>query len=168
MLAPRKSLSLFRQLGQASRTVVASLAVSAVALVGIANHESFRSVAYLDSVGVPTVGYGSTQAVKLGDKITPERALVRLLADASGAGERIKGCIRVPLYQHEFDAYVSLAYNIGAGAFCGSSLVRLLNQGSYRAACDQILRWDRAGGQQLPGLTKRRQAEWRTCVGQAT
>jgi lysozyme len=168
MLAKPTFPRLFRQLGQASRTVIASLAVSAAALVGIANYESFRPAAYTDAVGVPTLGYGSTQGVKLGDKITPERALVRLLSDASGAGDAIKHCISVPLYQHEFDAYVILSYNIGASAFCKSTLVSLLNRGNYRAACDQILRWDRAGGQQLAGLTARRRDEWKVCTGPAT
>jgi lysozyme len=168
MFAIRHFPRFFKQLGQASRSLIATLVVSATALVGIAGFESYRGTAYLDSVNVPTLGYGTTQGVKLGDKTTPERALVRLLADATGTGEAIKGCIQVPLYQHEFDAYVSLAYNIGEGAFCRSSLVRLLNQGNYRAACDQVLRWDMAGGRKLAGLTKRRQAEWRTCVGEAT
>jgi lysozyme len=157
--------SRFHQLGEASRTVVATLALSAAGLVGIAGYESYRGDAYLDSVAVPTVGYGTTAGVKLGDKTTPERALVRLLTDATGAGEAVRGCITAPLFQNEFDAYVSLAYNIGAKAFCGSTLVQLLNQGQYKAACDQLLRWDRAGGKQLRGLTVRRQAEWRTCTG---
>jgi lysozyme len=60
----------------------------------------------------------------------------------------------------------SLAYNIGVGAFCGSTLVALLNQGLYVEACSQILRWDKAGGRQLRGLTIRREAEHRTCIGE--
>ena len=73
--------------------------------------------------------------------------------------------MRVPLHQHEYDAFLSLAYNIGPGAFCGSTLVRLLNAGQYREACDQILRWDRFQGAPLRGLTLRRQAEHRQCLG---
>jgi len=152
-------------LGAASRTLIASLALSAAAIVGIANLEAFRPVAYKDSVGVATVGYGTTGGVKLGDKITPDRALIRLLKDAEAFGSAIQRCVTVPLYQHEFDAYVSLAYNIGGSAFCNSTLVKLLNQGDYAGACLQILRWDKAGGQVLPGLTTRRQLEQQQCRG---
>jgi lysozyme len=71
----------------------------------------------------------------------------------------------VPLHQHEYDAFLSLAYNIGAGAFCGSTLVRKLNTGDYTGACAEILRWDKFQGQPLRGLTLRRQAEHRQCLG---
>lgn len=150
------------------RTRVAALSLSAVALVGIAVHEGYRSDAYLDSVGVPTIGYGTTQGVKLGQSITPERALVRLLADADKMQRDMRSCLGdVPLFQHEWDAYVSLAYNIGTGAWCKSTMVRLLKQNppQYTAACDQILRWSYAGGRQLPGLVKRRQDEHAKCRG---
>jgi len=73
----------------------------------------------------------------------------------------------VPLHQHEYDAFLSLAYNIGSGAFCGSTLVRLLNDRRYCEACDQILRWDKFQGRPLRGLTLRRQAEHRQCLGDA-
>ena len=151
-------------LGAASRSLVASLVLSAAAIVGIANHEAFSPVAYKDSVGVSTLGYGTTQGVKMGDKTTPERALVRLLNDAQNFGAAIGRCVSVPLFQYEFDAYVSLAYNIGTTAFCNSTLVKLLNAGDYAGACLQILRWDKAGGRVLAGLTTRRKAEYQTCV----
>ena len=72
----------------------------------------------------------------------------------------------MPLHQHEYDAFLSLAYNIGPGAFCGSTLVRKLNAEDYAGACAEILRWDKAGGKTVAGLTKRRQAEYRQCMGQ--
>jgi lysozyme len=149
------------------RTHIAALVLSASALVGIATHESYRERAYIPVPGdVPTVGFGTTEGVKMGDSITPERALVRLLADANTFEKAVKSCVKVPLYQYEYDAYTSLAYNIGAGAFCSSTLVRVLNQGQYAEACRQILRWDKFKGAPLPGLTKRRQDEHRQCMGQ--
>lgn len=154
-------------LGAASRTLIVSLVVSATAIVGIANREAFVSPAYKDSVGVPTIGYGTTEGVKMGDTITPERALIRLLKDTENFAAAIQRCVTVPLFQYEFDAYISLAYNIGVKAFCGSTLVKLLNQGEYAAACEQILRWDKAGGRMLPGLTNRRRAEYAQCLGKA-
>lgn len=149
-----------------SRLKPALLALSASALVGIALHEGYRGEAYEPVKGdVPTIGFGTTEGVEMGDKITPERALVRLLQDANKFERAVKRCAPVPMYQHEFDAYVSLTYNIGEGAFCKSTLVKLLNQQKYDEACQQILRWDRFKGRPLPGLTKRRQEEYQKCLG---
>ena len=148
------------------RTAIAALTLSASALVGIALNEGYVEVAAPPVAGdVPTNGFGSTEGVRLGDKTTPTRALVRLLNDANSHSEGIKRCIKVPLYQYEFDAYSSLAYNIGVNAFCSSTLVAKLNAGDYAGACKQILRWDRFKGKPLRGLTKRRQAEYATCMG---
>ena len=149
-----------------NRVSIATLALSASALVGIAVHEGYREAAYRPVPGdVPTIGFGTTAGVQMGDRIEPVQALVRKLADVQQFEGALKRCVRVPLHQHEYDAFLSLAYNIGSGAFCGSTLVRLLNQGDYRGACDQILRWDRFQGQPLRGLTLRRQAEHRQCLG---
>lgn len=148
------------------RIQVAALSLSAAALVGIAVHEGYRETAYLPTPqDVPTIGFGTTGGVKPGDKITPERALVRLLGDAGKFEQAVKQCADVPLFQHEFDAYVSLTYNIGSGAFCSSTLVRKLKAGDYAGACREILRWDKQAGRVLPGLTKRRQQEYQQCVG---
>ena len=147
------------------RLAAGALAVSAAALVGIATHEGYRSEAYKDTVGVPTIGFGETAGVKMGDKTTPERALVQLLESTEKHADAIRQCIHVPLYQHEFDAYISLAYNIGTGAFCKSTLVKKLNQGDYTGACNEIRRWNKAGGKVLPGLVKRREAEYEMCMG---
>ena len=147
------------------RLAVGALAVSAACLVGIATHEGYRSEAYKDTVGIPTIGFGETAGVRMGDKTTPERALVQLLESTEKHADAIRQCIHVPLYQHEFDAYISLAYNIGTGAFCKSTLVKKLNQGDYTGACNEIRRWNKAGGKVLPGLVKRREAEYEMCMG---
>lgn len=148
------------------RNHIAALALSASALVGMALHEGYRGEAYTPVPGdVPTIGFGTTAGVKPGDRITPERALVRALQDAQKFEGALKQCVKVPLHQHEYDAFVSLSYNIGSGAFCGSSLVKKLNAGQYEAACDEILKWDKFQGRPLPGLTKRRQQEHAKCLG---
>lgn len=148
------------------RTTVAALSLSAAALVGIAVHEGYRDTAYTPVPGdVPTIGFGTTQGVKLGDRTTPERALIHLLGDVDKFSAAVRGCANVPLHQYEFDAYVSLTYNIGPTAFCGSTLVKKLHAGDYEGACKEILRWDKFQGRPLPGLTKRRQAEYKTCTG---
>lgn len=150
------------------RKAVTALSLSAVALVGVVMHEGYRGEAYVPVPGdVPTIGFGTTAGVKMGDRITPPVALQRALADVQRFEGALRQCVRVPLHQHEYDAFVSLSYNIGSGAFCGSTLVRKLNAGDYPGACAEILRWDKAGGRVLPGLTKRRQAEHTQCTGGA-
>ena len=151
--------------GKKTRMAAGALGIGAALLVAIATHEGYRGEAYLDAAGIPTIGYGETAGVKMGDRITPERALVQLLTSTEKHADAIRQCIKVPLYQHEFDAYVSLSYNIGAGAFCRSTLVKKLNTGDYDGACEEIRRWNRAGGKVLPGLVKRRETEYRMCKG---
>ena len=148
------------------RTSIAALALSASTLVGLAVHEGYRDAAYIPVPGDrPTLGFGDAQGVKLGDRTDPVRALIRLNAQADTFQQAMRSCIGdVPLYQHEWDAYVSLAFNIGSGAFCKSTLVRELKAGNYHAACDQILRWDKFKGRPLAGLTKRRVAEHAQCI----
>lgn len=148
-----------------SRIAAGAIAVSAASLVAIATYEGYRGDAYKDSVGVPTIGYGETAGVKIGDKTTPERALVQLLASTEKHADAIRQCIKVPLYQHEFDAYVSLSYQIGAGAFCRSTLIKKLNKGDYTGACNELDKWVYAGGKKLPGIVKRRQKEKEMCLG---
>jgi lysozyme len=152
--------------GQIVRVAVASLALSAAGFVGIVTHEGYSERAIIPVPGdVPTYGFGTTGGVKLGDKITAPQAVARALQDVNKFEGAIKRCVRVPLHQYEYDAYVSLSYNIGSGAFCGSTLVSKLNAGDYAGACAEILRWDRFKGQPLRGLTIRRQAENRQCTG---
>lgn len=148
------------------RPATTSLYLSAAVLVGIALEEGFTSKAVIPVPGdVPTIGFGTTEGVKRGDIITPERALVRLLQDADKFSEGVKKCASVPLYQYEFDAYVSLSYNIGTGAFCNSTLVKKLKIYDYEGACKEILKWDKFKGAPLKGLTHRRQREYKLCMG---
>lgn len=149
-----------------NRMQLAGLTLSASALVGIALHEDYTSKAIIPVPGdKPTIGFGTTDGVKLGDSITPPKALQRALQDIQQFEGAIKRCVTVPLHQREYDAYTSLTYNIGQTAFCNSTLVRKLNAQDYEGACKEILRWDKFKGQPLPGLTKRRQAEFQQCVG---
>lgn len=151
-----------------NRAAIAALMVSGSALVGILAHEGYRGEAYIPVPGdVPTIGFGTTAGVKPGDRIDPVQALGRAMADVTRFEGAIKQCVTAPLRQHEYDAFVSLSYNIGSGAFCKSTLVRRLNSLDYEGACREILRWDRFRGKPLAGLTKRRQAEYRMCMGLA-
>ncbi len=137
----------------------------------IAEFEGFRSAPYLDAVGIPTIGYGNTyytdgRKVKMSDKpISRDEAKALKLAiinkDFAPAVRRVIQGVPIPVTQGMFDAMVSLAYNIGTGAFAKSSVVRHLKQGNKEAAADAFLLWNKAGGRVLNGLTRRRQAERR-------
>lgn len=146
------------------RVPVAALALSASGIVAIALSEGFVGKAYRDIVGVWTIGFGTTKDVKPGDTITVEKALERKLDDTRQFHKGMEACVSVPLTQREYDAYLSLSYNIGTSAFCGSTLVKLLNAKDYEGACKQILRWNKAGGRVVKGLTLRRESEYALCM----
>jgi len=148
------------------RKHIATISLSATALVALLLHEGYRENAYTPLVGdVPTIGFGTTSGVKLGDRTNPEKALNVALRDVQGFEGAIKSCVTVPLHQYEYDAYTSLSYNIGSNAFCRSTLVKKLNTQDYAGACNEILRWDQFKGKPLAGLTKRRQEEHKKCLG---
>ena len=128
----------------------------------IAGFEGCRLRAYQDAVGVWTIGYGHTTNVHQGQVITKARAVQLLKQDVRDkAADAVRRLVKVPLTQNEFTALVSLVFNIGAGAFESSTLLRLLNGKHYFLASLQFLRWNRAGGQVLLGLSRRRRAERR-------
>jgi lysozyme len=147
------------------RQDIAAISLSATALVAIALHEGYKENAYLPLDGdIPTIGFGTTSGVKLGDRTSPEKALQVALRDIQKFEGALKQCVKVPLTQGEYDVYISLSYNIGSGNFCRSTLVKKLNGQDYEGACKEILRWDQFQGKRLPGLTKRRQEEYLKCL----
>ena len=145
-----------RMRGVATRQLIAVLALSATGLIGIVAREGYSDKAYPDPVhgtAVPTIGFGTTEGVRMGDTTAPVPALQRALRDVQKYEGALKQCVTAPLHQHEYDAYVSLAYNIGGFNFCTggragqtSTLVQRLNAGDYAGACDAILGWKYAGG----------------------
>ena len=148
------------------RQDIAAISLSATALVAIVLHEGYKDNAYIPLAGdIPTIGFGTTSGVKLGDRTTPEKALQMAMRDVQSYEGAVKSCVKVPLSQNEYDAFISLSYNIGTGAFCKSTLVKKLNAGDYEGACKQILLWDKFNGKPLAGLTKRRQEEYKKCLG---
>ena len=158
------------------RTTLAALSLSAAALVGIVMQEGYTDRAVIPVPGdVPTIGFGTTQGVKMGDTTTPPKALSRALTDMQNFEGALKQCVTVPLHQHEYDAFVGFSYNVGSGAFCRSSMVKKLNAGDYPGACREILRWTYFQGKDCAapenarlcgGLAKRRQDEYRQCIGE--
>lgn len=130
----------------------------------IAKHEGNELEAYQDIVGVWTIGVGHTAAaggikpVK-GMRITMAESDAILAQDLRTFEKAVLDAVKVPLTQNQFDALVSLAFNIGGGAFAKSTLVKRLNEGDYERAAAQFLVWNKAGGKAVKGLTNRRLKE---------
>lgn len=122
-------------------------------------YEGFRNSAYYDAVGVPTIGYGTTAGVRMGTKITEKEGEALLQADVRRFENDVNRLVKVSLTQTQFDAVVSFVYNLGPTNFAGSTLLKLINQGRFDLAKDQFIRWNKAGGKVLSGLTKRRTSE---------
>ena len=138
----------------------------------IKQFEGFRAKPYLCSAKVPTIGYGSTRyvdgtPVSLRDPAITEAVASALFKDTLVIYEKaVTKAVKVPLEQYEFDALVSLCYNIGVGNLASSTLVRLLNEDEARIeVAGQFLRWNRANSVVIPGLTRRREAEREMFLG---
>jgi lysozyme len=138
----------------------------------IKRFEGFRAKAYLCSAKVPTIGYGSTRyadgtPVSLRDPAITEAVASALFRDTLTTYEKgVAKAVKIPLEQYEFDALVSLCYNIGVGNLASSTLVRLLNEGEARIeVAGQFLRWNRANSVVISGLTRRREAEREMFLG---
>lgn len=136
----------------------------AIAVTCVSGFEGLRQIAYRDPVGIPTACFGETKGIKMGDKFTLAQCQGMLADSLQVANKAVDSCVHAPLPDERRAALVSFTYNIGGGAFCSSTLVKVLNSGQTKAACDQLLRWDTAKGIKLPGLTKRRQAERELCM----
>lgn len=133
----------------------------------VGRFEGFVNHPYNDPAGYATIGFGhliGKRRVTPADRahwgtITLKRGYALLQQDAEVAAAAVREHVRVTLKQSEFDALVSFVYNVGVGAFLGSTLLRALNAGHRAKAADELLKWDRAGGREMPGLHKRRVAE---------
>jgi len=121
--------------------------------------EGCELVAYQDSVGVWTIGYGHTKGVTPGMTITQEEAEQMLESELTEYEGYVEKYVTVPLTQNQFDALVVWVYNLGPTNFRNSTLLKELNSGNYNAAGTEIKRWNKAGGKVLAGLVKRREAE---------
>ena len=130
----------------------------------ICNFEGKRLMAYDDGVGVWTIGFGTTIypngiKVKKGDVCTEAQAKAYMAYDLKKFELAVNNTVNVSLNQNQFDALVSLAYNIGTNAFKNSTLVKMLNAGDYRGAANQFDVWVNAGGKRMQGLVNRRTKE---------
>ena len=121
--------------------------------------EGCKLTAYPDSIGRPTIGYGHTAGVVLGSTCTLEQAEVWLEQDIQWAASEVNKLVHVALTQGEFDACVDFTFNCGCGNFDHSTLLKLINAGDMEHAANEFEKWDRAGGNIVAGLLRRRLAE---------
>lgn len=127
----------------------------------IKHFEQLRLKAYLDSVKVPTIGWGHTTGVNMGDTLTEPEADKLLQGDLFVAERAVDSLVFAALNQNQFDALVSFTFNLGEPALTRSTLLKELNAGNYYATANNFLKWVYAGSNIEPGLVKRRQAESR-------
>ncbi len=144
-----------------------SAALLAVTFVG--GWEGLRLTAYLDEIASParpTVCYGETLDVKMGDQHTKAECDAMLLASLRKHEAGMRACLTSPdaIPDRSYVAFVSLTYNIGVGAFCNSTAAKRLNAGDLKGACEAGTWYTKAGGRTITGLVNRRSAEHELCL----
>ena len=145
-------MSLKKKLGAGAAAVVIASATPF-----IAKWEGLETTAYRDIVGVPTVCYGETRGVKMGDTYTKAQCMDMLKVAVGEYYTKIQPCMTnkdIPVGVQA--SLLELAYNVGTGAACKSTMMKLANQGKYKEACGELDKWIRAGGQPIKGLQNRR------------
>lgn len=146
------------------RLIAGAIGAVAIAASMAASFEGNSPTPYRDATGVLTVCYGHTGGVEMRQYQNTEcQALLQ--KDMAEANAAVHRCIVIPMTIGQEAALTDAAYNIGPNVVCGSTLQRYANAGQWSAACEQLTRWDKAGGKQLPGLVKRRAAERALCEG---
>ena len=176
-------------MAQLSRTSVSHLLISLALITAVGGYEAYRPNAYIPIAGdTPTIGFGTTVypdgvKVRIGDKLDRTQAETYLKGDLDKYKQGFTRCVKVPLYDYEFNAYMSLTYNIGVAGFCGSSIPEKLNTGNYADACKTLLLFNKMKDTSKPkvrnvstgkmqyqykivkGLDNRRKIEYHTCIG---
>tara|TARA_R100000234_G_scaffold58967_1_gene35612 strand:- start:1375 stop:1863 length:489 start_codon:yes stop_codon:yes gene_type:complete len=125
----------------------------------IKKFEGCKLESYQCAAGVWTIGYGSTSGIKEGMEISQQRAEALLLEDVAVFEEAVNKAVKVPLEQHEFDALVSWTFNLGPSNLNSSTMLKVLNDNKKSEVPAQMRRWNKAGGETLQGLIRRREAE---------
>jgi len=128
----------------------------------IKSFEGLSLTAYPDpgTGGDPwTIGFGSTKGVRKGMKITEQEAEQRLVMDLQDACKAVERYVTIPLNDNQFAALVSFTFNVGGGNLAVSTLLKRLNEGEYASVPMQLMRWNKAAGKVMNGLTRRRTAE---------
>lgn len=131
----------------------------------IKNWEGVKLSAYQDSIGIWTIGVGHIKGVHAGMTITMDQATAFLREDLESAESDVSKLVKASLDQDQFDALVSLVFNIGGGNFAKSTLLKKVNAHDYIGASAEFAKWNKAGGRIIKGLTNRREAERKLFLG---
>lgn len=158
LFATKKATEVVKQVAKNKATWAAA------AVVFVGGFEGLRLNAYRDPVGIATICYGETLGVKMGQTHTKAECDAMLVARLEQFNAGMSACAPGPMPDERRVAFVSFAYNVGTGAFCKSTLSKKYRTGDVRGACDELLKWDKAGRIRLAGLTRRRQAEHALCI----
>jgi len=150
----------------------ALLSLSASGLIFLASQESYSPVPYKDTKGIITNGFGNA-SITPNQKVTVPKALEDLKQNTSEAGKAVSSCVMSRITQNQYDAFVSLAYNVGSYSFCKSTIVKKANAGDLIGACEEFKRWTFVGGKDCKiksnkcyGIYKRREAERQLCLSE--
>ena len=154
-------------ISKSKRPLAAIVGASAAAalLVLTPKFEGTVNTTYQDIGGVLTYCTGATEDAQWGKTYSKEQCAAQLDSDLARHAEGVMRCIKVPLTEGQKIAFVDVAFNIGIGNFCSSSMLRKANSGDMLGACDALLMWDKVNGKSVRGLTLRRQAERALCIG---
>ena len=145
------------------RSPVSTLTLTYKGLEFIKAKEGFRSHPYQDSVGVWTIGYGTTKGIHAGTgAVTEAQGEALMWGDINSFHNELVNLVKVPLKQNEYDALMSFIYNLGADNLAKSTLLKKLNAGDYEGAANEFPKWVFAGGKVLDGLVTRRTQEQQT------
>lgn len=125
----------------------------------IKRFEGLKLIAYKCPADIPTIGWGHTKGVIMGDKITEAQAESFLDYDIHWANKAVDDLVKVPLTDNQRAALISFVFNLGKGNLMGSTLLRKLNTGDYAGAAKEFDKWVYAGKVKLNGLVARRKAE---------
>ncbi|MCF1740715.1 lysozyme [Paradevosia shaoguanensis] len=148
-----------------TKGIIAGSAALTMLATGFISQWEGRSLrAYQDIVNVWTICDGDTKGVTENQVATPRECDERLARDLRIYEMGIDRCLTAPVPGKVKVSFLELAYNVGVGAFCSSTLVKKANRGDLRGACDELLKWVRAGGRVVQGLINRREASRRLCL----
>lgn len=130
----------------------------------VQEHEGLRNIAYLDPVGIPTICFGETRNVELGQALSTEECVEMLEPRLVGFLEEMRTCTHVTLPAKTETAFLSFTYNLGSGVYCRNIAGKRINVGNLVGACEALLLYTKAGGREFRGLVRRRADEHRLCM----
>lgn len=151
----------------AQKAAAASAVVVALATPVVVHFEGEVRHGYRDPIGIVTACVGHTATAELGRRYTAAECAALLAKDLSEHDAGLLNCVDTPMPDHVHAAFLSFAFNVGVAKTCASTAAKHLRAARWAEACRELLRWAKAGGQELPGLVRRRQAEYRLCTGEA-